>query len=69
MGDTLTYEELVAAVEKLQNRLNESDSKYIRIRREPATDVPSSLDGGEAVVSSTGIHMGVDGGVKTAAWT
>ena len=70
MGETSTptYEQLVATVEQLQNRLDEMESNYMRIRREPATDVPTSLDGGEAVITSTGIHMGVDGGVKTANW-
>ncbi len=70
MGETPTptYEQLVAIVERLQSRLDEQESSYIRIRRETATDVPSSLDGGEAVLTSTGIHVGVDGGVKTALW-
>ncbi len=70
MGETSTptYEQLTSIVEQLQNRVNELESNYIRIRREPATDVPTSLDGGEAVITSTGIHVGVDGGVKTANW-
>ncbi len=70
MGETSTptYEQLTTIVEQLQNRVNELESNYIRIRRDPAIDVPTSLDGGEAVITSTGIHMGIDGGVKTANW-
>lgn len=63
MSDTPSYEELVQAVNTLQNKVNDLENNYIKIRREPATSTPTSLDGGEAVLTPTGLSLGVGGGV------
>lgn len=62
-----TYKELVAQVEMLQNRLDEADANYVRIRREPADAAPTALAGGEAVLTTSGLYFGLGGGVKSTA--
>ena len=66
MGESPTYEELVAQVRLLQSRQDERIANYVWIKREPSDSVPASLDGGSAVLTSTGLHFGIDGGVGTA---
>lgn len=69
MAESPSYKDLVAQVELLQNRLDERIANYVWIKREPSDSVPSSLDGGSAVLTSTGLHFGIDGGVGTATLT
>lgn len=62
-----TYPELVEQVTLLQNRLDEAEANYVRIRREPAGTAPTALGGGEAVLTLTGLYFGLGGGVKSTA--
>ncbi len=64
MSDTPSYEELVQTVNMLQNRLVSLENDYIKIKREPALSTPTSLDGGEAVLTPTGLSLGVGGSVE-----
>ena len=66
MGERLPYNELVEQVQLLQSQLDERIANYMWIRREPASGAPTALDGGTAVYTSTGLFLGVDGGVVSA---
>jgi len=63
MSDNPTYPELVEQVRFMQSKLAEMEAKYVWIRREPAISAPGSLDGGSAVLTSTGLYFGVGGAV------